>query len=51
MRVRVLLNGGETRFDMDIEVPEFRDDEEYIDEFLDTILAEPFRYDTAWEFL
>ncbi len=37
-------------FIMEIQIPKDRDDEEYIDEFLDGILSEEFRYNVEWEF-
>ena len=36
---------------MEIEIPQDRDAEEYIDEFLESILAEDFRYNTEWNFM
>ena len=35
---------------MEIAVPEDRDDEEYIDEILDSILTEEIRYNGEWAF-
>jgi hypothetical protein len=35
---------------MEIEVPYDRDEEEYIDELLESILAEEFRYNAEWDF-
>lgn len=37
-------------FRMSIEVPIDRDDEEFIDEYLDSLLAEDLRYNCEWEF-
>ena len=37
-------------FTMEINIPNDRDDEEYIDELLDGILAEEFKYNVEWEF-
>lgn len=36
---------------MEIDVPDGRDTEEYIDELLDSILADEFRYNADWEFV
>lgn len=38
-------------FEMTIAIPGGRDAEEYIDELLDTILADDFRYNCEWDFL
>ena len=38
-------------FEMIIAVPEARDTEEYIDELLDGILREDFRYNVEWDFI
>lgn len=35
---------------MNILVPDSRDEEEYIDEFLDSILTEEHRYSVEWDF-
>ena len=35
---------------MEIDVPENRDPEEFIDEYLDSILSDDFRYNCEWEF-
>lgn len=37
-------------FEMAITVPEGRDPEEYIDELLDSILNDEFRYNVEWDF-
>ncbi len=37
-------------FSMLIDVPDSREAEEYIDELLDAILAEEFRYNCEWDF-
>lgn len=37
-------------FGMSINVPNGRDAEEYIDEFLDSIFSEEFRYNAEWEY-
>lgn len=36
---------------MEITVPEGRDAEEYIDELLDSILNDEFRFNADWEFV
>jgi hypothetical protein len=36
---------------MEIQVPDDRDTEEYIDELLERILAEDFRYSAEWDFV
>lgn len=36
---------------MDIAIPKNRDAEEYIDELLDGILSQEFRYDAEWDFV
>ena len=36
---------------MIVTVPYDRDDEEYIDELLDGILADEFKYNCEWDFL
>lgn len=38
-------------FEMSIHVPENRDDEEYIDELLDRILSDDFKYNAEWNFV
>jgi hypothetical protein len=38
-------------FEMIISVPTDRDDEEYIDELLDGILNDEFRYNVDWDFI
>ena len=38
------------KFEMSIQIPEIRDDEEYIDELLDGILNNEFRYNAEWDF-
>lgn len=39
------------KFEMIIPVPTDRDDEEYIDELLDGILNDEFRYNIEWDFV
>lgn len=36
---------------MEIDVPKDRDAEEYIDELLDSILNDEFKYNCEWEFI
>ena len=36
---------------MEITVPEDRDAEEYIDELLDSVLSDEFRYNVEWDFV
>lgn len=38
-------------FEMIIQIPECRDTEEYIDELLEGILADEFRYNVEWDFV
>ncbi len=38
-------------FEMIIQIPEDRDSEEYIDELLEGILADEFRYNVEWNFV
>ncbi len=49
-RITVEISCFSPPFTMEIFVPEGSDAEEYIDEFLDTILADNFRYNCDWEF-
>lgn len=37
--------------EMTISIPDDRDDEEYIDELLDSILKEDLKYNVEWSFL
>lgn len=39
-----------SEIEMIIPIPEDRDAEEYIDEFLDTILCEDLKYNVEWDF-
>lgn len=36
---------------MDVLIPDARDNEEYIDELLESILAEEYKYNAEWEFI
>lgn len=38
-------------FEMIISTPAERDTEEYIDELLDSILSDEFRYNVEWDFV
>lgn len=38
-------------FKMIISIPDVRDSEEYIDELLDAILNDEFRYNVEWNFV
>ena len=50
-KIRVKLSCFAPEILMDIIIPSDRDAEEYIDELLDSILAEEFRYNCEWEFV
>ena len=50
-QIRVIPSCFAPEFLMDISVPPDRDAEEYIDELLDSILSEEFRYNCEWEFV
>ncbi len=50
-RIEVLPSCFAPSFVMEIQVPKDRDDEEYIDELLEGILSEEFRYNAEWEFV
>lgn len=50
-RIAVILSCFAPTFIMEIIVPNDRDAEEYIDELLDSILAEEFRYNVEWDFV
>lgn len=47
----VKLSTFAPEFEMIISVPTDRDDEEYIDELLDGILNDEFRYNIEWDFV
>ena len=51
MKIKVSLSCFAPAIIMDIAIPENRDAEEYIDELLDTILTEEFRYNADWDFV
>lgn len=51
MKILVKLSCFAPYVIMDIVVPENRDAEEYIDELLDSILVEEFRYNAEWDFV
>ena len=50
-KIEVTLSCFVRTFMMEIIVPINVDAEEYIDEFLDSILAEDFRYNVEWNFV
>lgn len=50
-RIEITLSCFAPTFVMEIQVPEHRDAEEYIDELLDSILIDEFRYNAEWEFV
>lgn len=50
-KIRLKLSAFAPSVLMEIAVPELRDDEEYIDELLDSMLCEEFRYNAEWEFV
>lgn len=50
MKIALKLNLEPTII-MDIVVPDDKDEEEYIDEFLDSILAKEFRFNREWSFV
>lgn len=49
--ILVSIPTSKTWIEMIVPVPSDRDDEEYIDEFLYTILNVELRYDVAWGFV
>lgn len=51
--VHISVNFGSymPTIEMRIVIPPSRDEEEYIDEFLDTVLADEFRYNCVWDFI
>lgn len=51
MKISVKLSCFAPTIIMEIAIPEDRDAEEYIDELLDSILAEEFRYNAEWDFV
>lgn len=50
-KIRVNLSCFAPILIMEIEIPEKRDAEEYIDELLDGILSDEFRYNVDWDFV
>lgn len=50
-RIEVTLSCFVRTFIMEIIVPINVDAEEYIDEFLDSILVDEFRYNAEWNFV
>ena len=49
-RIEVKLSCFCPSFKMEITIPKDRDAEEYIDELLDGILNDEFRYNAEWDF-
>ena len=52
MKVRIVVSPScfVPIFIMEIDVPDDRDAEEYIDDLLDTIFSQDHRYNCEWEF-
>lgn len=50
-KIKVQLSCFAPSIIMSIIVPSDRDPEEYIDELLDSILKDEFRYNLEWEFV
>ena len=48
--IKVYLSCFAPEVKMEIDVPEDHDKEEYIDELLDSMLADEFRYNVEWDF-
>lgn len=48
--IEVCLSCFAPEIKMEIDVPEDRDKEEYIDELLDSMLNDEFRYNVEWDF-
>ena len=49
-RIVVTVTGLDSSFVMEIPVPDDREEEEYIDEFLEKLFCEEFRYNHQWDF-
>lgn len=47
-RIKITFSSPDRTAVLEITVPKYRDDEEYINEFLSNILADPF---AVWEFI
>ena len=50
-KIELTLSCFAPKIIMEIFVPNDRDAEEYIDELLESILAEEFRYNAEWDFV
>ena len=50
-RIKISLSCFAPDIVMEIQVPSDRDKEEYIDELLESILSEEFRYNAEWDFV
>lgn len=50
-RIEVTLSCFAPTIIMEITIPSNRDAEEYIDELLDSILNDEFRYNIEWDFV
>lgn len=51
VHISVSLSCFAPTIEMRIVIPPSRDEEEYIDELLDSILTDEFRYNCAWDFI
>lgn len=51
MKIELTLSCFAPTIIMEVEIPQDRDAEEYIDELLESILAEEFRYNAEWDFI
>lgn len=49
-KIEVILSCFAPTIVMEISIPDDRDAEEYIDELLDSILSDEFRYNAEWNF-
>ena len=50
-RIEVTLSCFAPTIIMEIPIPKGRDAEEYIDELLDSMLVDEFRYNVEWDFV
>lgn len=50
-KIKLSLSCFAPTIKMEIDVPTDRDSEEYIDELLDSILSDEFRYNCEWDFI
>lgn len=51
VRIEVTLSCFAPTFIMEIAIPNDRDTEEYIDELLDSMLVDEFKYNAEWDFV